>query len=168
MSLEIVIKDIKDAQARAKKKSGGGALDAKHEVTANLYPLLLALAEATKGDVDEIGGALDDLLDDEGSVIQPELAAVLFAHVQLSRELIAEVRKLKMDDVTKKKVEDMCQAVEKVAGQAEEGVGEAAVELEGGPEESEEPEEDDEDEDDEEPGKGDESDDDNDDDQPAA
>lgn len=127
MSLDEAIADIKFAHQRARRAK---ALETKHELAENVYPLLLKLAEAVAGDVAELGEVVDEILDSEGSVIQPELAVVLFSHIMASRSLAAAVRKLALDEVTRKKLETLCDTVEHLATQAEGGVQDAAVELE--------------------------------------
>jgi hypothetical protein len=128
------LSDITLAETRAKKLLKGGALDVKKELVENVYPLLKKLAgvAADKETVEQLEIDVDELLEQEGSTIQPELGHLLVSFVSLSMGLVEGVRGLKLDDVTKKKLEVVCREIEAQAPVVIGEVQAATIEVEDG------------------------------------
>jgi hypothetical protein len=114
--LSETLSDLTMAEKRAKKLLAGGTLDVKHELVNNVYPLLRKLAEAAAPQeaVEELGEELDELLEQEGSTIQPELGGLIVTFVGAASELVDAVRALELDDVTRKKLEGFCGRIEEM------------------------------------------------------
>lgn len=134
--LKSVIADLRLAQKRAQKAK---YLEAKAEVADNVYPCMIALAEALDERLAEQDEVIADILEDEGSVIQPELAAQLFATLELTKEFIGKVRELKLDDLRKKEIARLAEVLEKSMVMVEPEISAAAVDPDDGEEEGDEP-----------------------------
>jgi hypothetical protein len=114
--LSETLSDLTMAEKRAKKLLAGGTLDVKHELVNNVYPLLRKICEAAAPQeaVEELGEELDELLEQEGSTIQPELGGLIVGFVTAAGELVDAVRGLELDDVTRKKLEGICGRIEEM------------------------------------------------------
>jgi hypothetical protein len=84
--LAVALVDIQKAGMRASKAKH---LETARELADNGYPCLETLARAVMAKFAEVDEILDELLSNEGSVIQPELAAQIFAVLELAKVVCA-------------------------------------------------------------------------------
>jgi hypothetical protein len=123
------------------------------EFKDNVWPWLLDLAESMDGRVGDLEADIDDVLDHEGSVIQPEEALLIATQLGLTRTLLAFVDKLStegaLNDLQKKEYAKIAAPLKQATDRVELAVSEAAVELDEaeGPEEPTDDENDEEDDD---------------------
>jgi cytochrome c1 len=96
--------------------------DVRAELLNNTYPAIVELAKQT-AEVDEI---VAEMSEQQGSFIEPELAAEIIAALALGTQLVEEIRKLKLDDVSKKRVAELCAAYEHAAEVASMSIASAA------------------------------------------
>lgn len=81
------------------------------EMANNVYPTI----EATLEQVAEVDEAVLEMVDQQGSFIQPELVAQIFQTINIGGTICDEIKKLNLDDLTKKKLSDLTAAFEKSA-----------------------------------------------------
>jgi hypothetical protein len=91
-----IARQAKSLEKRARNESWA------NELYNNTYVLLLSLANACKEKFTEHDEALDELFEHESSVIHADLAAPIFATIELARELCRRVAVQPVDDDTKK------------------------------------------------------------------
>jgi hypothetical protein len=96
--------------------------DVRAELLNNTYPAIVELAKQT-AEVDEI---VAEMSEQQGSFIEPELAAEIIAALALGTQLVEEIRKFKLDDVSKKRVVELCAAYERAAEVASMSIASAA------------------------------------------
>lgn len=133
-----ILEDVRILQKRAKKAT---ALETKHEMAVNIYPLLEKIVQAcmeNEQEVADIGGALDEFIEGQSSVIQPPLAAGILALCGLGKEITAAVRELELDDVTRAKLTALCDRFDEGVDQVAPEVQAAAVPIDGPDDEDEE------------------------------
>lgn len=82
------------------------------ELADNLVPLLGAVAEVLEGDVleplEELGGAVDQLIDQSDDLLQPTTAAQIRGVLAMAVALVKDLEPLlaKADDLTRKRLAD--------------------------------------------------------------
>lgn len=124
--IESLIADIKIAARRLSQRSFASVDDAHAEFRDNVYPTLVQICEQMM-EVDEIVG---DYIENRGSYVEPALAAQIFGALILGSQLVGEVRKLVLDDVTRERVVKLCDEYERAAEVASRSVGDAVEEVE--------------------------------------
>lgn len=137
-----------DAKANLKRAMAMKDFQAKNDLQNNVWPFMIALVEACANQEADVEEAFDELLEDEGSTIQPDVAAQIFATLEVGKLLCEALKALELNDLQKKSIGDLVETYLKAAAATEVVVGEAAVELEDPEEETEDEDEDDEEEDD--------------------
>jgi len=107
------------------------------EMKNEVWPMFAALARQVREAWLDHEETLEELLEGEGSVVQPELAAMIFANLQAGIALVTRVRKLKVNDLLRKELDKLCNDFETTAGVVDRAVADAAIEPE--PPEEDEP-----------------------------
>jgi hypothetical protein len=82
--LAVALVDIQKAGRRAATVKH---LETARELADNGYPCMETLAKAMMAKFAEVDEILDELLSNEGSVLQPELAAQIFAVLELAKKV---------------------------------------------------------------------------------
>lgn len=136
---------------RARKRAGGATyLEAKKEMAEECYPLLQEIVDHFGQRMQRTEQALDALIDETESFLQPDLARQILANLEMGGILADAVMKLQvgpLDEVTLKKLQQSATAFLTAAEMTAETV--SGVMLEAGEPEDEEAEEAEADEDDE-------------------
>ena len=96
-----LLEDISRAQKRAEKAK---FLEAQKEFANEAYPLMSAMAEHYGDRLTRLEQAMDALIDETDTIIQPEVGEQLAGTLEVGAELAAEVMKLQvgqsLDDTT--------------------------------------------------------------------
>lgn len=127
---------IADADRHAQRVAGLKLTDhqkrefAATEMKSNVWPFLGALVRVTRDAWLDHEETLEELLEGEGSVVQPELAAMIFANLQAGLALVERVRKLKVKDDLRAVLDKLCGDYEASASVVDRAVADAAVEPE--------------------------------------
>lgn len=104
-----ILKDLNDAQRRAQKAT---YLEAKNEFAENTYPLMIAMFEEMNERLQSTEGALAELIDQQGSYLQPDIASQILTTIEVGRGLVGEVRAAMavatMPDDVRKRLDDAC------------------------------------------------------------
>lgn len=104
----VLLQDIVSAQHRAAKAT---YLEAKKEFSDECYPLLAAMVEHFAERFERMEVAIDALADEQGSLIQGDLARQLFATLDLAKTLAeAVVSAQKLDELTHKRLQQIAAA----------------------------------------------------------
>lgn len=137
----VIMEDLNKAQQRAAKAK---FLEAAKEFGEEAYPLMIGMFEHVNERMTRIEDVVDDLLDEAGNMIQPELSQTIIGTLELGRMLVVEVNRLKpgqtLDDVVVKKLKQASAAFATAAEMTAEAVQEATL-PEGDEEQPEETEE---------------------------
>lgn len=98
--------------------------DIRQELVFNTYPAMIALAEQ----IGEIDDAIQELVDQQESYLQPALAGLIETALAIGRELATEISKLAIsDDLAKKRIADLVKAYSQSAEMASLAVREAII-----------------------------------------
>lgn len=123
-----VIADIQNAQKRA---AAATFLEAKREVADYVYPLLESLFEHFNERLEETEAAVSELIDQNGSYIQQDLAAQILSTLEignhLAEEVLALLKTAPLDDFTKRKLAEAASAFKPAAEQTIQAVLEISV-----------------------------------------
>lgn len=120
--IEGLMADINIAMRRLAQRRFETLDDAHTEIMMNLYPTMVEICRQMH-EVDEI---VADYIENRESYVEPALAAQVFGALTVGTRIVEEVRKMTvLDDVTKKRLGELCDAYEKAAEIAAIGVGEA-------------------------------------------
>jgi hypothetical protein len=123
-AFEEILLDIADNQKRAGKAK---ALETKHELSENVWPMLKAIAEATNTRFEELEDAVEEFLAEEGNVIYGDLAGPLFGLITLARKMAMDLLDGGMTDVKLQRLKQDAQAVLDTANILEPMVAQAVV-----------------------------------------
>lgn len=93
------------------------------ELCNNFYPCMEALAE----EIREVDAVIQEVVEQQESYIDPELVAQILQTLALGEALAREVEKLLLDDLTKKKLEEIIKAYRHSAEVTTMGVADAAT-----------------------------------------
>lgn len=83
-AFEEILLDIAQQEKRADKAK---ALETKHELANNVWPMFKALAEATNTRFEELEDAVEEYLAEEGNVLYADLAEPLFGLIALAKKV---------------------------------------------------------------------------------
>lgn len=145
--MDSLIADFRLSMKRLKDRPLASIDEVNTELRMNVYPSMIALAEQ----VAEVDDIIQEVVEQQDSYLQPELAAQIFATIGAGGELAEEVRRLApaLDDLARKKLLDLVRKFEHSAQITVTQLADAVVEPgDGEPDEDldEEPEEDEDDE----------------------
>jgi hypothetical protein len=147
--MDSLIADFKLSMKRLKDTPLKTPEDVTKELRFNVYPSMIALAEQ----IAEVDDVIQEVVEQQDSYVQPDLAAQILSTVAAAGMLAEEVKRAlpALDDLTRKKLLDLIRAFEHSAEITVTHVAEATVEeYTPGDDENEDEDEDDENEDDEE------------------
>lgn len=120
-----LIADVKAARKRVEKLQ---AIDLKQELTLNLYPLLEKFASAIRG-LDEDVADVVSQMDDQGSLIEPDLSEQIVTALDFAGKLIDEFLKIDIaDEVLRKRLHSRAEEFSKLAIVAIENVVDSTLE----------------------------------------
>lgn len=140
-----LLEDLAKAQKRAAKAT---FLEAKREFADECYPLLASFMEHFGARMERLEAAVDEMIEQTESFLQPDLAQQLLATLELGRQLADACTKLKAGDTldakTAARFQQLGAAVLTANAMTVEAVNEAALppsEDEDDEDDAEEPEE---------------------------
>ncbi len=139
-------KELEKARIRASKST---YLEAKKELSEETYPLLQAIWAEVHERIGDLEDTVAELIEQQGSYLQTDLSAQILTTLQATKEFIAEVANIQVDDLTKHKLGQMMGALVPSIDLTMQAVSEVTSEYEEeeGEDEDDETEDDDEDED---------------------
>lgn len=124
MSAELIA-DVKAARKRIEKLP---AIDLKQELAQNVYPLLEKFASAIRGLGEDVADVVSQM-DDQGSLIEPELSEQILNALDFGGKLIDDFLKLDVsDDLVRKRLQARADEYTKLATVAIEGVVDSTLE----------------------------------------
>jgi hypothetical protein len=83
-AFEELLIDIASNEERARKAK---ALETKHELVENIWPMFEALTKACNTRFEEIEEAMEEMLAEEGNVLYSDLAQPLFGLIEIAKRL---------------------------------------------------------------------------------
>lgn len=101
-------KEIDKAEKRARSST---YLEAKTEFAQQAYPLIAALYAEFNERVNDVEDAVSELIEQNGSYLQPDMSTQLLTTFEMTKIFIGEVSKLPLDDVNKHKLAQMSEAL---------------------------------------------------------
>lgn len=123
-AFEEILNDIADNQKRADKAK---ALETKHELSENVWPMLKAIAEATNTRFEELEDAVEEFLAEDGNVIYSDMAAPLFGLITICRKIAGDLLAGDMTDVKLQRLKQDAQVMLETANILEPMVAQAVV-----------------------------------------
>lgn len=99
---------LKDIQKAAKRAGGAKYLEASKEFSNEAYPLMIAIAEHFGERLQAVEAAVDELIDGQESMLQPDMAQQIMATLELGKVLATHVTRLEggmtLDDASAKRL----------------------------------------------------------------
>ena len=149
MALDELKADAKLAREKLAKNDGVDPRQLQAELVNNIWPWMEALVDAIRDDVIEpmadLGEAIDELIENEESLLHPELAAMILGVFESGKLIAAEYNKLleEADELTQKRGRALVHAYLQGATVVAERVAEVVIEPDIGNDagEDQEPEE---------------------------
>lgn len=140
-SLAQVITDLGQQEARIDKT---GYLDAKRLAKEVVFPFFRQLTEAVDEEVAELREAVESIIEQEGSMLAPEVAAKLLGTFEIGRQLCEMVKSVmtagEINDIHRKQLEDLVGTYERNYDESTKLIAEFTVIDEGEEEEPTAPE----------------------------
>ena len=130
----LAIKRLKEAPLKSLK-------DVNQELIFNTYPSMIALAEQ----IAEVDDVIQEVVEQQDSYIHPSLAAQILSTVAAGGVLIEEIKKIPLDDLQRKRLDDLVAQFEHSAELTIMGVSDATTDADADEDEPEEAPEDGED-----------------------
>jgi cobalamin biosynthesis protein CobT len=122
---DALIADVRISRKRLKDEPPKSIAALVDELVNNVYPTIMAALEQI-AEVDEV---MQEVVEQQESYIHPRLAAQIFQTIALVGALINEVKKLEVDDLTRKKLADLMAALTHSVELSAMGVGEATTDF---------------------------------------
>lgn len=121
--LDALIADFRLRRKALKERPITSFEQLNNELCNNFYPSMEALAE----EIHEVDAVIQEVVEQQESYIDPELAAQILQTIALGEALAREAEKLPLDDLTKRKIEEIIKAYRHSAEVTTMGVADAAT-----------------------------------------
>lgn len=122
--LDVLIADFRLRRKALEKQPIESLEQLNNELCKNLYPCMEALAE----EIREVDAVIQEVVEQQESYISSELTAQILQTIALGEAVAREVEKLVLDDLTKRKMEEIIKAYRHSAEITTMGVADASTE----------------------------------------